>query len=175
MTWDSDSTLLTRAPREGQGPSKTYPQTDGWTDGRTLPSALWPCFAEATRSIEILRKCHLRNSSTQFCYYGSPWILGATTLQKWDHFFFTHTILAGKHQTGKLKGEGTFFCQTHLENIPILPEAFLTFASKSSVGPSYAANGQEDHKTVSPIRWYWLKVVLTERWWNLKRLSFGGA
>ncbi len=32
-------------------------------------------------------------------------------------------------------------------NIPILPEAFLTFASKSSVGPSYVANGQEDHIT----------------------------
>ncbi len=31
------------------------------------------------------------------------------------------------------------------KNIPILPEASLTFASKSSVGPSYAANGQEDH------------------------------
>ncbi len=30
--------------------------------------------------------------------------------------------------------------------IPILPEAFLTFARKSSVGPSYAGNGQEDHK-----------------------------
>ena len=27
-------------------------------------------------------------------------------------------------------------------NIPILPEAFLTFASKSSIGPSYAAHGQ---------------------------------
>ncbi len=26
-------------------------------------------------------------------------------------------------------------------NIPILPGAFLTFESKSSVGPSYAANG----------------------------------
>ncbi len=26
-------------------------------------------------------------------------------------------------------------------NIPILPEAFLTFASKSSIGPSYAAHG----------------------------------
>ncbi len=34
-----------------------------------------------------------------------------------------------------------------LSNIPILPEAFLTFASKSTVGPSYVANGQEDHKT----------------------------
>ncbi len=32
-------------------------------------------------------------------------------------------------------------------NIPILPEAFLTFASKSSCGPSYDANGQKDHKT----------------------------
>ncbi len=31
-------------------------------------------------------------------------------------------------------------------NIPILPQSFLTFASKSSVGPSYVANGQEDHK-----------------------------
>ncbi len=34
-----------------------------------------------------------------------------------------------------------------MKNIPILPKAFLTFASKSSVGPSYVANGQEDHKT----------------------------
>ncbi len=42
-------------------------------------------------------------------------------------------------------------------NIPILPGAFLTFASKSSVGPSYAANGQEDHKTYdwgSPGLWH---------------------
>ncbi len=42
-------------------------------------------------------------------------------------------------------------------NIPILPEAFLTFASKSSVGPSYAANRQEDHKKYFPN-----EVVLTE-------------
>ncbi len=34
-----------------------------------------------------------------------------------------------------------------MKNIPILPEAFLTFANKSPVGPSYVANGQEDHKT----------------------------
>ncbi len=40
-------------------------------------------------------------------------------------------------------------CQ--LPNIPILPEAFLTFASKSSVGPSYSANGQEDHKTLTNL------------------------
>ncbi len=33
------------------------------------------------------------------------------------------------------------------QNIPILPQAFLTFASKSSEGPAYVANGQEDHKT----------------------------
>ncbi len=39
------------------------------------------------------------------------------------------------------------FCQICVTNIPILPQAFLTFASKSSVGPSYVANGQEDHKT----------------------------
>ena len=37
-------------------------------------------------------------------------------------------------------------------NIPILPEAFLTFASKSSVGPSYAANGQEDYKTCTKLK-----------------------
>ncbi len=37
--------------------------------------------------------------------------------------------------------------RNNIINIPILPEAFLTFASKSSVGPSYVANGQEDHKT----------------------------
>ena len=37
------------------------------------------------------------------------------------------------------------------ENIPILPEAFLTFASKSSVGPSYVANGQEDHETYTNL------------------------
>ncbi len=36
-------------------------------------------------------------------------------------------------------------------NIPILPEAFLTFASKSSVGPSYVASGQEDHKTYTNL------------------------
>ncbi len=36
-------------------------------------------------------------------------------------------------------------------NIPILPEAFLTFASKSSVGPSYVANGQEDNKTYTNL------------------------
>ncbi len=39
------------------------------------------------------------------------------------------------------------FSKTHKVNIPILPEAFLTFASKSSVGPSYVTIGQEDHKT----------------------------
>ena len=38
------------------------------------------------------------------------------------------------------------------KNIPILPEAFLTFASKSSVGPSYAANGQEDYKTCTNLK-----------------------
>ena len=36
-------------------------------------------------------------------------------------------------------------------NIPILLEAFLTFASKSSVGPSYAGNGQEDHKIYTKL------------------------
>ncbi len=30
------------------------------------------------------------------------------------------------------------------ENIPILPEAFLTFASKSSFGPSHTFNGLYD-------------------------------
>ena len=39
------------------------------------------------------------------------------------------------------------FRKSSFINIPILPEAFLTFASKSSVGPSYVANGHEDHKT----------------------------
>ncbi len=38
------------------------------------------------------------------------------------------------------------------KNIPILPEAFLTFASKSSNVPSYAANGQEDHKTYTNLK-----------------------
>ncbi len=32
-----------------------------------------------------------------------------------------------------------------------MPEAFLTFASKSAVGPSYVANGQEDHKTYTNL------------------------
>ncbi len=32
--------------------------------------------------------------------------------------------------------------QSYCRNIPILPEAFLTFASKSLVGPSLTANGQ---------------------------------
>ncbi len=42
----------------------------------------------------------------------------------------------------------TIICRENvIKNIPILPEAFLTFASKSSVGPSCVANGQEDHKT----------------------------
>ncbi len=47
----------------------------------------------------------------------------------------------------------SLYCQRWnlLENIPILPEAFLTFASKSSVGPSYVANGQEDHKTYTNL------------------------
>ena len=31
--------------------------------------------------------------------------------------------------------------QCYTKDIPILPEAFLNFASKSSLGPSYAANG----------------------------------
>ena len=30
---------------------------------------------------------------------------------------------------------------SEMENIPILPKAFLNFASKSSIGPSYAAHG----------------------------------
>ena len=34
----------------------TYPQTDGRTDGRMLPSALSPCFAKATRSIKTCTK-----------------------------------------------------------------------------------------------------------------------
>ncbi len=38
-----------------------------------------------------------------------------------------------------------------LVNIPILPQAFLTFASKSSVGPSYVTYGQEDHKTYANL------------------------
>ena len=52
--------------------TQTYPQTDGWTDGRTdatkciIALLCWSC--EATRLMEILRKCHLRNSSTQSCY-----------------------------------------------------------------------------------------------------------
>ncbi len=33
-----------------------------------------------------------------------------------------------------------FSCHNLIANIPILPEAFLTFASKSSVGPSHTAN-----------------------------------
>ncbi len=31
--------------------------------------------------------------------------------------------------------------ESPITNIPILPEAFLTFASKSSNGPSHAAHG----------------------------------
>ncbi len=41
--------------------------------------------------------------------------------------------------------------ETLYKNIPILPEAFLTFASKSSCGPSYVANGQKDHKTYTNL------------------------
>ncbi len=33
------------------------------------------------------------------------------------------------------------FDQSVIRNIPILPKAFLTFASKSSIGPSYATYG----------------------------------
>ena len=36
-------------------------------------------------------------------------------------------------------------------NIPILPEAFLTFASKSSIGPSYAAHGPYTQCTLNDI------------------------
>ena len=36
----------------------------------------------------------------------------------------------------------------HRKNIPILPEAFLTFASKSSVDPSHVANGQEEKEEI---------------------------
>ncbi len=52
----------------------------------------------------------------------------------------------------------TFICCTvkvYTWNIPILPEAFLTFASKSSCGPSFVANGQKDHKCW--LFWDWTK------------------
>ncbi len=38
-------------------------------------------------------------------------------------------------------------------NIPILPEAFLTFESKSSVGPSYAAHGPYTPCTLHAMNW----------------------
>ncbi len=38
-------------------------------------------------------------------------------------------------------------------NIPILPEAFLTFASKSSIGPSCAAHAPYNPCTLSAMKW----------------------
>ena len=49
-------------------------------------------------------------------------------------------------------------CANSKRNIPILPEAFLTFASKSSVGPSYVANGQKKRRKRKK-----------RTWWNHKR------
>ncbi len=41
-------------------------------------------------------------------------------------------------------------------NIPILSEGFLTFANKSSVGQSFAANGLEDYETCTSWIWHWI-------------------
>ncbi len=42
--------------------------------------------------------------------------------------------------------------QNSLQNILILPEAFLTFASKSSIGPSYAAHGPYTPCTLNAMK-----------------------
>ena len=41
--------------------------------------------------------------------------------------------------------------EIYLWNIPILPEAFLTFASKSFFGPSYASN--QNHTPCFEVQW----------------------
>ncbi len=67
---------------------------------------------------------------------------------------------------------GLFRFKYEVQNIPILPEAFLTFASKSSVGPSYVANGQEDHKTYTNLNDDWTKKR-KRALWNHKRHPSG--
>ncbi len=44
-------------------------------------------------------------------------------------------------------------CEQHITNIPILPEAFLTFVSKSSIGPSYAAYGPYTPCALHAMKW----------------------
>ncbi len=41
--------------------------------------------------------------------------------------------------------------QMHILNIPILPEAFLTFASKRSIGPSREASESPDLGQCRPL------------------------
>ena len=46
-------------------------------------------------------------------------------------------------------------------NIPILPETFLTFASKGSIGPSYAAHAPYTQCTLNAMKWgqYMMETV----------------
>ncbi len=68
------------------------------------------------------------------------------------HFHAPNWCITDQHQCYQEEpGPPTEKCNFKI-NTPILPGAFLTFASKSSVGPSYAANWQEDHKTYTNLR-----------------------
>ncbi len=65
--------------------------------------------------------------------------------------------------------------EKYSRNIPILPEAFLTFVSKKSIGPSYTAHGPHPPWTLYAMKWgYWPKLYYAECWiwtrgrsWNL--------
>ena len=50
-----------------------------------------------------------------------------------------------------LSWSGCSTSHVQIQNIPILPEAFLTFASKSSIGPSCAAHGPYTPCTPSAV------------------------
>ena len=72
--------------------------------------------------------------------------------------FFTSLVLPLKWNNRKFKAKYTN-----------LPEAFLTFASKSSVGPSYTANGQEDNETCTNLKDDTNMLNLTLNCWILTR------
>ncbi len=66
--------------------------------------------------------------------------------------FYTQKEVRNQALSQQIK-HGKTSQKTFSINIPNLPEAFLTFASKGPVGPSYVTSGQEDHKTyiISPL------------------------
>ncbi len=55
------------------------------------------------------------------------------------------------------------------ENIPILPEAFLTFASKGSVGPSKRTRWQRGLQNINKLKWWLHAESGVLNGWNLTR------